>query len=278
MAGDISEETPRKIILNAVQVMMNTKTPNIKLVDKPPYAITSLRVRSSKGTKSRRPSTTSLPSSQGFSLSSSEGGFRVILSKIYTILWSRYANIFFLAIGLLQQIPGVSPTGRYVTIVPLFLILTIIAIKEIIEDIKRHNGDRKVNNTKVAVLSGEGKWVKKPWREVKVGNILRVEDGHYFPADLILLSSSEPQGMCYIETANLDGETNLKIRSSLMATSQIIEGTELSQMYGTVEAEAPNRRLYEFAGNISLMGRGRWAYNLSMISSLFLHVTSLQGC
>ena len=259
MAGDISEETPRKIILNAVQVMMNTKTLYIKLVDKPPYAITSLRVRSSKGTKSRRPSTTSLPSSQGFSLSSSEGGFRVILSKIYTILWSRYANIFFLAIGLLQQIPGVSPTGRYVTIVPLFLILTIIAIKEIIEDIKRHNGDRKVNNTKVAVLSGEGKWVKKPWREVKVGNILRVEDGHYFPADLLLLSSSEPQGMCYIETANLDGETNLKIRSSLMATSQIIEGTELSQMYGTVEAEAPNRRLYEFAGNISLMGRGRWA-------------------
>ena len=156
MAGDISEETPRKIILNAVQVMMNTKTLNIKLVDKPPYAITSLRVRSSKGTKSRRLSTTSLPSSQGFSLSSSEGGFRVIISKIYTILWSRYANIFFLAIGLLQQIPGVSPTGRYVTIVPLFLILTIIAIKEIIEDIKRHNGDRKVNNTKVAVLSGEG--------------------------------------------------------------------------------------------------------------------------
>ena len=86
---------------------------------------------------------------------------------------------------------------------------------------------------------------------------------------LILLSSSEPQGMCYIETANLDGETNLKIRSSLLATSQIIEGTELSQMYGTVEAEAPNRRLYEFAGNISLMGRGRWASKLSIISSLF---------
>ena len=169
---------------------------------------------------------------------------------------TRYANIFFLAIGLLQQIPGVSPTGKYVTIVPLFFILALIAIKEIIEDIKRHSGDRKVNNTKVAVLSVEGKWVNKAWREVKVGDILRVEDGNYFPSDLILLSSSEPQGMCYIETANLDGETNLKIRSSLMATSQLMEGSELSQLYGQVEAEAPNRQLYEFAGNIEL-GSGR---------------------
>ena len=137
------------------------------------------------------------------------------------------------------------------------LILTVIAIKEIIEDVKRHNGDRKTNNTKVAVLSGEGKWVKKPWREVRVGDILRVDDGNYFPADLILLSSSEPQGMCYIETANLDGETNLKIRSSLTATAQLTEGSELSQLFGQVEAEAPNRRLYEFAGNIAILGRGR---------------------
>ena len=90
-----------------------------------------------------------------------------------------------------------------------------------------------------------------------MGDILKVDDGNYFPADLILLSSSEPQGMCYIETANLDGETNLKIRSSLMSTSQLTEGSELSQLYGEVEAEAPNRQLYEFAGNITILGSGR---------------------
>ena len=114
-----------------------------------------------------------------------------------------------------------------------------------------------MNNTKVAVLGQEGKWVNRQWREVKVGDIIRVDDGNYFPADLILLSSSEPQGMCYIETANLDGETNLKIRSSLVSTSQLTEGAELSQVFGQVEAEAPNRRLYEFAGNIAIIGRGR---------------------
>ncbi|ROT85825.1 putative phospholipid-transporting ATPase IA [Penaeus vannamei] len=34
----------------------------------------------------------------------------------------RYANVFFLIIALLQQIPGVSPTGRYTTLVPLICI------------------------------------------------------------------------------------------------------------------------------------------------------------
>lgn len=46
----------------------------------------------------------------------------------------RYSNCFFLFIALLQQIPDVSPTGRYTTLVPLIFILAVSAIKEIIED------------------------------------------------------------------------------------------------------------------------------------------------
>lgn len=47
----------------------------------------------------------------------------------------RWANIFFLLIALLQQIPDVSPTGRYTTLVPLIFILAVSAVKEIIEDV-----------------------------------------------------------------------------------------------------------------------------------------------
>ena len=162
----------------------------------------------------------------------------------------RYANIFFLCIGLLQQIPGVSPTGRFVTIVPLFIILCLTAAKEVLEDLKRHKADRRVNNDLVQVLTHTGELIKKKWAEISVGDILKIENFSFFPADLILLSSSEPQGMCHIETANLDGETNLKIRTSLTQTSDFTDGSRLAKLTGQVQAELPNKQLYDFAGRI----------------------------
>jgi len=162
----------------------------------------------------------------------------------------RYANIFFLCIGLLQQIPGVSPTGKYVTIVPFLIILAATAAKEIYEDLKRHKADRKVNHSKVKVLTSDGKTTKKKWRDVCVGDILIVEKSSFFPADLVLLSSSEPQGMCYVETSNLDGETNLKIRSSLPVTSEYTSESDLSKLVGVLEAELPNNKLYDFNGRL----------------------------
>lgn len=60
--------------------------------------------------------------------------------------------------------------------------------------------------------------------------------------------SSEPQAMCFIETANLDGETNLKIRQGVTATAKLLETKDLLQLVGVIDCELPNRHLYEFNG------------------------------
>ncbi|NXD12726.1 AT8A2 ATPase, partial [Nothocercus nigrocapillus] len=164
------------------------------------------------------------------------------------------ANAFFLFVALLQQIPDVSPTGRYTTLVPLLFILTIAGIKEIIEDYKRHKADSAVNKKKTVVLRN-GMWQNIIWKEVAVGDIVKVTNGQHLPADMIIVSSSEPQAMCYIETANLDGETNLKIRQGLSQTASLQSREELMKVSGRIECEGPNRHLYDFVGTLRLDGQ-----------------------
>nr|CAG4643715.1 EOG090X00X3 [Lepidurus arcticus] len=166
----------------------------------------------------------------------------------------RYSNCFFLFIALLQQIPDVSPTGRYTTLVPLIFILTVSALKEIIEDYKRHRADAETNQREVEVLR-DTQWQWMRWKDICVGDIVKVKNDTFFPADLFTIASSEPQAMAYIETANLDGETNLKIRQGLKETAHLIDTKELNLLSGTVECELPNRHLYEFTGNLKLTGK-----------------------
>ncbi|KAK1175580.1 phospholipid-transporting ATPase IA isoform X2 [Acipenser oxyrinchus oxyrinchus] len=179
-----------------------------------------------------------------------------VLTFLPRFLYSQFrraANSFFLFIALLQQIPDVSPTGRYTTLVPLLFILIVAAVKEFIEDLKRHNADSVVNKKETQVLRN-GAWEIVFWEKVAVGEIVRATNGDHLPADLVLLSSSEPQAMCYIETSNLDGETNLKIRQGLQITSEIRDLDSLMRLSGRMECESPNRHLYDFVGNIRIDG------------------------
>ncbi|XP_061468769.1 phospholipid-transporting ATPase ID-like isoform X3 [Rhineura floridana] len=136
--------------------------------------------------------------------------------------FQRVANAYFLFLLILQLIPEISSLSWFTTVVPLILVLTVSAAKDAIDDVNRHASDKQVNNRPVKVLIN-GSLKDDRWLNVEVGDIIKLENNNFVTADLLLLSSSEPHSLTYIETAELDGETNLKVKQALTVTAELGE-------------------------------------------------------
>ncbi|KAJ3043255.1 hypothetical protein HDV00_005575 [Rhizophlyctis rosea] len=96
-------------------------------------------------------------------------------------------------------------------------------------------------------------WSPTQWSDLHVGDVLLLHNNDPIPADLLLLSTSESGCLAYIETKNLDGETNLKIRKGPDETSWMKDPQDvLDGLRGVVECEAPSNKLYEFRGTLVL--------------------------
>ncbi|CAN6674651.1 phospholipid-transporting ATPase Drs2p [Trichomonascus vanleenenianus] len=188
-------------------------------------------------------------------ISTTKYNVATFLPKFLFEQFSKYANLFFLCTAAIQQVPNVSPTNRYTTIGTLAIVLCVSAFKELVEDIKRSNADKELNNSEVEVLTPSGQFEKHRWIKVQVGDIVRVNSEEPFPADLVLLASSEPEGLCYIETANLDGETNLKIKQALPETAHMVDPAELGRLRGIIQSEQPNSSLYTYEATLETQGR-----------------------
>jgi phospholipid-translocating ATPase len=92
------------------------------------------------------------------------------------------------------------------------------------------------------------KWKETMWQDIKAGDYVLMKNDEPVPADVIILSTSEPDGICYVETKNLDGETNLKMRRALQATGEIqsVHDCERASFY--FESEPPHANLYQYNG------------------------------
>ncbi|SCU84713.1 LANO_0C02168g1_1 [Lachancea nothofagi CBS 11611] len=196
---------------------------------------------------------------QGFGdnhISTTKYNMATFLPKFLFQEFSKYANLFFLFTSAIQQVPNVTPTNRYTTIGTLLIVLIVSAVKESVEDLKRAGSDRDLNDSKAQVFSEQlREFVPTKWVNISVGDIIKISSEEAIPADVIVVSSSEPEGLCYIETANLDGETNLKIKQAKVETSKILDTAELAQMKGKVVSEHPNSSLYTYEGTLNLNGR-----------------------
>ena len=176
----------------------------------------------------------------------------------------RLANVYFGVISVLMLIGTYStlfesPLTPYTTLIPLCVVLAITMAKEAFEDVKRHTADQKTNNRAARSLALAGAEEETLcWKDIAVGRIVKVLDKEEIPADMILLTSSEPGGNCYIETSNIDGETNLKIKEAARTGQSgpaFHEAQDLAGWDACLECEAPNSRIHTYTGTLVWQGR-----------------------
>ncbi|NXS84646.1 AT8B3 ATPase, partial [Erpornis zantholeuca] len=166
----------------------------------------------------------------------------------------RMANVYFVFVILLQTFPEISTLPWYTLLFPLSCLLIIRGLRDLIDDIGRHRSDRNINSRPCEILTGRSfRW--QQWRDICVGDIVRLHKDSAVPADLLLLCSSEPSSLCYVETADIDGETNLKFRQALLVTHQELGSEEsMAAFDGRVTCEEPNSRMHTFTGTLRWRG------------------------
>ncbi|XP_029939575.1 phospholipid-transporting ATPase IC [Salarias fasciatus] len=171
--------------------------------------------------------------------------------------FQRAANLYFLLMLVLQSIPIISSIPWYITMIPLLFVLSVKGVKDIVHDMERRRCDSEINARPCEILASQS-FKTVQWKDLHVGDVVRIHKGQVIPADLLLLCSSEPHSLCYVETADIDGETNLKFRQALSATHTELTShpseEALSAFDGVVLCEEPNNRLYTFRGQLQWRG------------------------
>uniref|UniRef100_A0A8C2DF44 Phospholipid-transporting ATPase n=1 Tax=Cyprinus carpio TaxID=7962 RepID=A0A8C2DF44_CYPCA len=170
----------------------------------------------------------------------------------------RFANVYFIFLGALNFVPIVNAFQPEISIIPIVFVMSITAVKDLWEDQRRRKSDQQVNNLLCDVFDRKQKrYVERRWADVCVGDLIRLCCNEIIPADMVLLHSSDPNGVCHIETANLDGETNLKQRQVVRDLPQ--QGSEfVPENYSSrIECENPNNDLRRFRGFMEHPGKVR---------------------
>ncbi|ORY05623.1 phospholipid-translocating P-type ATPase [Basidiobolus meristosporus CBS 931.73] len=222
----------------------------------------------------------------------------------------RVANMYFLFMAILQFLPYVGVSSPIFSIMPLITVISITAIKDGVEDYKRHRTDLNYNSSKTQLLQN---WIntnhplQQPtiwqriqysvsdvvtaplykyklfgfidddtqnnrnedvvfqesysdttefrealWQDIRVGDIVYLKNNETCPADLVILSSGEPDGECFIETKELDGETNLKTRLSIDETLHLKTPTDFANTRFYIDSEMPSSNLYAYQATMHI--------------------------
>lgn len=187
-----------------------------------------------------------------------------------------FLNIYFLLVALSQIIPYLRIGYMSTYILPLIFVLSISIGKEAFDDIARRRRDAEANSEPYTVLafdqdfstrpgSSGAREVQKKSRDLKVGDVLKLEKNQRVPADVVILTSTPADAIVdasadvdqtgslaaetFIRTDQLDGETDWKLRIPC-PLSQKSGALDLRKL--KITAGAPSQRVNEFVGTASL--------------------------
>jgi phospholipid-transporting ATPase len=177
------------------------------------------------------------------------------LPKALLFQFFRLANIYFLIIAIIQCLKVISPLNPSTSLTPLVFVIFVSLVREAIEDYLRYRFDKSLNSEKVTVYRNNN-WTEAGSETLHVGEIVMVKDDTTFPADLIMLDSSLPEGIAYIETGTLDGEKAPKFKTAVKDTAGLFnKGLEFRNNFkikGDCIANEPDQNLYYLQANFTI--------------------------
>jgi phospholipid-translocating ATPase len=130
-------------------------------------------------------------------------------------------------------------------------------------------------------VTGKPRFHQDYWKNVQVGDFIRIYNDDQIPADVAILSTSDPDGACYVETKNLDGETNLKVRHALRSGRKIKHARDCERAEFTIESEAPQPNLYQYSAVARWIQRNSKAAEAKgeeMAEPISINNLLLRGC
>ena len=186
------------------------------------------------------------------------------LPSAIALQFRRMANVYFLVVGGLYTVNSISPVQgvtRFGTIGALCVVILASLVSEGLQDLSRFRQDTEMNAKQCQVLR-DGRWASVRWRDVKVGDFLRIKQDEQFPADFLILASDNRSGRVYIETASLDGETNLKVYNAKKEIVEMMDShpggsfvgedalmKRLASLEGELRCNPPDNQLYSWSGS-----------------------------
>ena len=152
------------------------------------------------------------------------------------------------------------------SILPFIVVLIIALIREFIEDERKRKNDVKANSSETIIFKTPT-FLNSTWKDLQVGNIIKIKKDEIVPADSLIIKSSSKNGLCYLQTTNLDGESTLKPREALHYTQENINEDNLRIMDKIfscknnncfIEVDQPNMDIYVIEGAISFKGEKKY--------------------